>query len=73
MYFFNYNDLFRSKKKNKMTLQQFIRHQNEWKKDFYSKHRFLDIDFETYILMNTDITKKQFRELMDKWESISPK
>jgi len=56
-----------------MTLQQFIRHQNEWKKDFYSKHRFLDIDFESYILMNTDITKKQFRELMDKWNLISPK
>tara|TARA_Y100000004_G_C8753953_1_gene343626 strand:- start:9 stop:179 length:171 start_codon:yes stop_codon:yes gene_type:complete len=56
-----------------MTLQQFIRHQNEWKKDFYSKYRFLDVDFETYILMNTGITKKQFRELMDKLESISPK
>ena len=56
-----------------MTLQQFIRHQNEWKKDFYSKHRFLDIDFETYILMNTGITKKQFRELMDKLIEISPK
>ena len=56
-----------------MTLQQFIRHQNEWKKDFYSKYRFLDVDFETYILMNTDITKKQFRELMDKLVSISPK
>ena len=56
-----------------MTLQQFIRHQNEWKKDFYSKYRFLDVDFETYILMNTGITKKQFRELMDKLVSISPK
>ena len=56
-----------------MTLQQFIRHQNEWKKDFYSKYRFLDIDFETYILMNTGITKKQFRELMDKLIEISPK
>ena len=43
------------------------------KKDFYSKHRFLDIDFETYILMNTGITKKQFRELMDKLVLISPK
>ena len=56
-----------------MTLQQFIRHQNEWKKDFYSKYRFLDVDFETYILMNTGITKKQFLELMDKLVSISPK
>ena len=56
-----------------MTLQQFIRHQNEWKKDFYSKYRFLDVDFETYILMNTGITKKQFRELMDKLVLISPK
>jgi hypothetical protein len=56
-----------------MTLQQFIKHQDEWKKDFYSKYRFLDVDFETYILMNTGITKKQFRELMNKWESISPK
>ena len=56
-----------------MTLQSFIRHHDEWKKDFYSKHRFLDIDFESYILMNSDITKKQFRELMDKWNSISPK
>ena len=56
-----------------MTLQQFIRHHDEWKKDFYSKHRFLDIDFECYVLMNTDLDKKGFRELMDKWNSISPK
>ena len=56
-----------------MTLQSFIRHHNEWKKDFYSKHRFLDVDFECYVLMNAGITKKQFRELMDKWVSISPK
>ena len=54
-----------------MTLQQFIKHHNEWKKDFYSKYCLLDVDFECYVLMNTDLDKKGFRELMDRWNAIS--
>ena len=55
-----------------MKLQQFIKHHDKWKKDFYSKYRLLDVDFECYILMNTSLNKKGFRELMDKWTLISP-
>ena len=50
----------------KCTLEEFHKHQATWLKEWNSKYRLLDIDFETYMLMNTSITKEEFKILIKK-------
>ena len=50
----------------KCTIEEFHQHQATWLKEWNSKHRLLDIDFETYILMNTSLTKEEFKILIKK-------
>ena len=51
---------------NQMTLEEFYSHRAQWLKEWNSKYRLLDIDFETYMIMNTGITKEEFRRLTEK-------
>lgn len=55
-----------NKLENQMTLLEFHSHRAQWLKEWNSKYRLLDIDFETYMLMNTNITKEEFRRLTEK-------
>ena len=50
----------------KCTLEEFHKHQATWLKEWNSKYRLLDIDFETYMLMNTSLTKEEFKILIKK-------
>ena len=49
-----------------MELKEFLKHKTTWMKEWYDKHRLLDIDFEAYMYMSHGLSKEEFKELIDK-------
>ena len=45
-----------------MTKEEFEQHRLEWIKEWHSKYRLLDIDFEMYMLMN-GLTPDEYKRL----------
>ncbi len=45
-----------------MTREEFEQYRLEWIKDWHSKYRLLDIDFEMYMLMN-GLTPDEYKRL----------
>ena len=45
-----------------MTVEEFIAHRKKWSNEFNSKWKFLDIDFEMYMLMH-GLKKEEYDEL----------
>ena len=47
---------------DKLTKEEFEKFRKVWKSEWYDHWRFLDIDFEAYMLMR-GLTEKQFKKL----------
>jgi hypothetical protein len=52
-----------------MTKQEFEQNRSQWVKDWFIKSRPLDLDFETYMIMN-GLTKEQYHYLNNLPEHI---
>ncbi len=52
-----------------MTKQEFEQNRKQWVKEWFVKYRLLDIDFETYMIMN-GLTKEQYHHLNNLPEHI---
>jgi hypothetical protein len=56
----------------KMTLNEFAEHQATWLNRFHEM-RLMDIDFEMYILMQTDLNKEEFLRMMKRLDESNLK
>ncbi len=48
----------------KCTLEEFHQHQATWLKEWNNKYRLLDVDFETYMIMNTSLNREDFKKMI---------
>jgi|TARA_R110001592_G_scaffold90850_3_gene266650 hypothetical protein len=47
-----------------MELEEFIKHKATWLKEWHWKHRLMDVDFESYMLMR-GLSREEFWVLND--------